>query len=692
MECRSLVSAEKSVPVSGLARLDVIGHLEHASVGDTIDVVGRFSRPQGPQNPGEFDFREFLRTSDVFVVVRCEEPEDVRMTHQAPRTWRGWQANLRRHAERLLADQLGERTAGVGTALLLGSRSGITDELKRAFSESGTMHILAISGANVGVLAGLLWLIARVIGCGRLATTAIVMTGIVGYGLLADSQPPVLRAVLMFAAVLSGRPWFRSTPLVNGLALAAIGVLIWNPAHLFDVGAQLSFLAVAALIWAPSWFAGRWRNLFAPTADGDDSPVRSSWPWRVASRSLVTGVVTLAAIRLFTVPMTVARFHLFSPVGLIVNLLLVPVVVVILWSGYALLMLGLVWPALSLPFAALFDRGLQWMLSLVESSAAIEWGHTYLPGPGDRWLWGYYACLAAVACGLPGNRLRRWGWRAMLAWLVGGLGLSLVPRTSDELRCTFLSVGHGLSVLVEMPNGTTLLYDAGQLQNGARARDVVQRAMWERGLRRIDALIVSHADVDHFNGVPGLVRTTPVGEVLMHPTFLDFGQESVRLTCDRLAERHVPMRLIWAGDRLMLDGRVSVRVRHPGANERDRLDNANSLVLEIEHAGRRILLTGDLEQQGLRSLLRQPRQPQDVLLAPHHGSLNANTRALADWSGAQWVVVSGGRNDPSERLRAVYEPAGRVLSTAECGAVTVVISGDGSLRCTPLNKPGSWVY
>ena len=151
---------------------------------------------------------------------------------------------------------------------------------------------------------------------------------------------------------------------------------------------------------------------------------------------------------------------------------------------------------------------------------------------------------------------------------------------------------------------------------------------------RIDALVISHADIDHFNGVPGLSRTTPIGEVLVHPSFLDFDQESVRLTCDRLATRKVPIRNIWAGDRLMLDGRVSVVVRSPDVNERHSLDNANSVVLDITYANRRILLTGDLEQVGLRQLLRQPPSKTDVLLAPHHGSLNANTSDLARWSTA----------------------------------------------------------
>jgi len=682
LDCSALVSGDKLIPVSGLARVDVSGHLLHARTGDSVDLVGRFSLPSAPANPGDFDFPEFLRTRGIHVVVRCEEPDDVRVTQSAGQSIRSWLAQWRSQAERMLAENLSERTAAVGTALLLGTRSGISDNLRNAFAESGTMHILAISGANVGVLAGLLWIVARIIRVGRTQTALLVLAGIVAYALIADAQPPVLRAVLMFLAVIAGRPWFRTTPLVNGLAVAALGILIWNPSHLFDVGAQLSFLAVGALIWAPSWIPFRWRRGLIGVADDHDRSSWSIWLWQPASRSLAVGTGTLAAISLFTIPLVIARFHVVSLVGLVVNLLVAPLVVVILWSGYGLLVVGLLFPAAATPFASTFDLGLRLLLDIVERSAAVPGGHFRAAGPSDLWLVVYYACLLAVACGLPGERLRRWGWGALLTWTVAGLGYSLVPHRPGELRCTVLAVGHGLAVMLEMPNGQTLLYDSGQMQNGRRASDVVQQTLWDRNLTRVDAVVLSHADVDHFNGIPALVRSIPVGEVFVHPSFLDFDQEAVRLTCDRLAQRKIPIRTLWAGDRLLLDGNVEIRVLHPVADAREPLDNANSVVLAIEYAGRRILLTGDLEQQGMRALLRQPALATDVLLAPHHGSIRANTPTLAAWARPGFVIVSGSHDDRIDRLREVYGPLTSVVSTDGSGAISLRITPTGEMSST----------
>lgn len=679
VQCAELLSCSETMPVSGDVRLEVTGHLLHAGVGDIVDIVGRFGRPAPASNPGGFDVRAYLRNFKLLTVVRCGEPDDVRVLQSAADDWRRWQGRLRKHAERLIGTSLSEQTAPVGLALLLGARTNIPDELATAFAESGTMHILAISGANVGILASLLWLIAEVAGLRRAATAVLVLAGILGYAFLADAQTPVVRGVLMFIAALSGRPWRRSAGPANALSLAALGVFVWNPAHLFELSAQLSFLAVGALIWATTWLPRFWFS--APSlATGADSP--GSYLGFRLQRLGYTAMVAigmLAAVWLFTLPLGLARFHLFAPIGFLANAVLSPLVALVLSSGYALLVAGLLVPAAALPFAWAFDTTLAAMLWLIERAAAVPGGHYYAAGPGEGWLIGYYLFLALGVAGWPGSRLRVWGWRALGLWAVSGLGLSFVPTNPGELRCSFLSVGHGLAVLIEMPNGRTLVYDAGRLQDGRRAADTVQQALWQLGHDHIDALVVSHADIDHFNGVPKLARTARIGTAFMHRTLLDFEQAAVRGLCDALAREQTPIRLAAARDRLQLDPDVVVQVIQPEHDAADSLDNANSLVLEIEYAGRRILLTGDLEQQGLRRLLERPSRNVDVLLAPHHGSPNANPRALAEWANAEFVVVSGGRKDAAASLRTTYEGA-QVLSTAVHGAVSFVVTSDGKLR------------
>lgn len=682
VECHELIGGSQRTSVSGLVRVEVVGALPGFGAGDLVDVVGSLARPRGPGNPGGFDFRSFLRSQGVHATVRCPESDDVRLVRSGRVFWRRWQGAMRTAAENLLRRRLSRQTEPLGLALLLGTRTAIPEELRLAFTESGTMHILAISGANVGILAGLLWGLARLVGLGRFGTTTLILGGVLGYSFLADAQPPVLRAVLMVVALVSGGAWHLRMPLANSLALAVLGVLIANPAHLFDTGAQLSFLAVAGLLWSPrlvDWFRD-WRSR------QDETPLlvepEGWWPGvlRWSRRTLLRATLTLAAVWLFTLPLGMARFHLVSPVGFVANLLLAPLSVAVLWAGYLLLTLGLLVPWLGIPLGWGYDLGLRLLIAVVQGAAAVPWGHLYVPGPSETWLAGFYVLLA----GLVVFRRRPWGeWcctRGLLLWIVVGLAVALKPAPAGELRCTFLSVGHGLAVLVDLPNGKRLAYDVGQMENGPAAAAALQQQVWGRGLPRIDCVILSHSDSDHYNGVTTLVRTVPVGEVLMHSTFLDFSQLPVRDTCEQLTRAGIPLRLTWEGDQIWLDRSVQIEVLHPARGRSYPSDNAASLVLSIEYAGRRILLTGDVEKQGLQSLLSLPPRRADVLLAPHHGSRVANPASLAHWAQPSLVVVSGGPRDGRSRLVDTYGPDCQILSTHDAGAITLTIDAQGQLR------------
>jgi competence protein ComEC len=343
---------------------------------------------------------------------------------------------------------------------------------------------------------------------------------------------------------------------------------------------------------------------------------------------------------------------------------------------------GLLLPWLAPVAAWVFDGTIALLIDVVAWSAATPLGHLYLPGPPHGWLIGWYSLLVVASDLIRLPIPHRWVWRLLALWTACGLAWGLRPAERGDLKCTFLSVGHGCAVLLELPDGTTLLYDAGTLGSGQRAQRAVQEALWSAGRSRLDAVIISHADVDHFSGVAGLLETVPTGEALFAQSFLDFEQSSVRSLCESAARAGVPLRLLWQGDRLRADPNVLIDVLHPPCGKGDALDNANSVVLHVRYAGRTILLTGDLEDSGLQALLSLPAEPVDVMLSPHHGSRDANPPELAAWARPKFVVASAGAPGVVKALTPIYEPYGVVLSTAESGAVTVVIGPDGELSVT----------
>ena len=489
----------------------------------------------------------------------------------------------------------------------------------------------------------------------------------------------------MAGVMLAGRPWNRRASLVNSLAVAAILLLLWNPAQLFQVGPQLSFLAVLAIAAAASFLWNSHEENEEPDADPADLPSeRAAAIRRIVDRPLKwlgEGYVITAAIWVFTLPLVSARFHLASPVGFLINVLLMPIVVVVLWSGYCLLFCGLLLPPLVPVFATVFDTGLWAFLGLVNIAGEFRFGHWYVPGPENWWLTGFYALLFAAALGQRLPQVSKWRAPLMLGWMCLGLAVAIWQPWGERLRCTFLSVGHGCAIVVETPDGRTFLYDAGQLHDSRRTERIVENALWDMGISRLDGVIISHADVDHFNAIPGILEKIPIDRVFVSPTFLKFQQPAVAAVCEELAASGVPIQLVGADDQFLLAKQLRMRVLQPAADSQHENDNANSVVVAIDYGGRRILLTGDLEEAGLETLLARERLKADVILSPHHGSPRANTPELAAWCRPDWVIVSGGRarGNSLQKLRDVYGPTARVLSTWESGAVSVTIDAAGDL-------------
>jgi len=687
VECRALMNGGLAdQTVSGLARLSIDGRCDMLAIGDIVEVIGELVLPSSPSNPGEFDAGRWLRTQGLRCIVAVESVEAVRVIGRE-RTlldqFTVFRSKCRRRAENLIARQLSPRTAAVAQSLLLGSRVDLDQDLRRAFAESGTLHVLAISGMNVGLLWSWLWMICRGLRCSSTLSLIAVLGLLPAYAILTDANPPVVRATIVAVVLAYGQLAGRGGSAWNSLALAALFVLAWNPSDLFNSGAQLSFLAVIAILITLSFL----RPLRGALIIADE-PLSGSPRWRIGLAWLVRKICESyamgAAIWIVTSPLIASEFHLVSPIGFVLNVLLSPLIVVMFWFGYSFLLLGLISPLLFGWLGTPFDLTLGWFLSAVEAAARVDLGHVYVSSPPTWWLIGFYVLTLACAMVDRWRGRLHWSPRGCLGWIVLGLALAWWLPARGGLTCTVVSVGHGLSVLVECPNGRTLLYDAGGMLGGSRVARTVEGVLWSAGGMRLDALVVSHADADHCNAIPELTEVLPTGTLFVHRTFLDWSQPPVAAALDKATTAGMSIRLIAAGQSLSLDPGVSIRVLHPASDFHATEDNPNSVVLCIEFSGRRIVLTGDLEREGLERLLHSPHIDADVLLAPHHGSLKANPPDLARWATPEWVIASSSDRAVAERLASRYGPETCVLSTAQHGAVRCHITPEGELHVEPF--------
>jgi competence protein ComEC len=295
---------------------------------------------------------------------------------------------------------------------------------------------------TVGILAGLVWLVCRLLSLSPRKSTLLAMAAVLGLAVVSGGRPPIVRATVFLGIASMGLLASRQSHANNILAIAAMVILAWNPSDLFDVGTQLSFLAVMGMLMSAGWRAPRAdRTQLAIDESQLDSRLRQALAWM--ANFLGSYLSLMLGIWLLTGPLIAARFHLISPIGMLLNIFLIPLVVAVLWSGYLLLLVGWLVPMAAFLFAVPLEAGLTFLLGVVQWGAGVHLGHLYVAGPPNWWLGGYYLLLAGLyVFRLRIDRPRFTGGLLLLCWTAIGLGIAAWPMSPRGLRATFLSVGH----------------------------------------------------------------------------------------------------------------------------------------------------------------------------------------------------------------------------------------------------------
>ncbi|HEY2762184.1 MAG TPA: ComEC/Rec2 family competence protein, partial [Pirellulales bacterium] len=575
----------------------------------------------------------------------------------------------------LLSKYLDPEQARLAQAILLGQREDVDRATNEAFVETGTVHILCIAGLHMGIVA---WLLFLSVGwMPRRWAIICVMATTGAYMLLTTAQPPVIRATLLIWIVCLGMLLGRFRFGLNSLALAGLALLVINPSDLFRTGVQLSFVSVGILIWAGERF---FKDV---ELDPLDRLIAATRPWPQRAMRKVRhyfgeifwiGAVLWVAI----VPLVMYRFHVFSPVSLVLNVVLIPVVTVIMGTGLGVLVFG----AWLTPVAAMFgwicnsclmflDRAVKWS---VELPAARLW----VVGPNAIWLGVFYLALAAMILAPRWMPPLRWRTALLGAWCGVALLMAAPKAPADgELRCTFIAVGHGGGELLEMPGGKTLLYDAGKLGQPEGGAQSISCYLWSRGISHLDAVVISHADTDHYNSLPELLKRFSVGIVYASPVMFKEKSKALVALRECIERSGTKLANVYAGDRLGTDGGVSIDALHPPPDGVDGNDNANCVVLSVQYRGRKLLLTGDLGSPGMEMVMNDARLDYDVVQAPHHGSSYNDPEDFSKWTKPKWVFISGNLLDGNIARQIYADHGAKVLNTADCGAITATIDAEG---------------
>ena len=710
----TLRTTDPSISVTGHIRVSVDAVGLDLCLGQAVQLTGTLYAPGGPRNPGARDWARWYRYQGLAAGMRIEAAAHVVPLPEPVSWWPRVVRSLRTSARATLfepyADIEAEETTRLLDVMVLGQRSAADRKLNEAFLRAGGMHFLAVSGFHVGVLAGAVWwLMRRVRDCGRRPTAITMIAVATAYAFVAEPNAPILRATVAVICLAIAQATGRPACLLNWLALAAGAILLVNPLELFRPGFQLSFVLVTSLVVVlprrlPQPFTGTWTT--APPRDAQ------TWPqlvWLKFTR-LIGGLLLVCIFCwLMAFPLVALHFGRLAPWGILGTLLItLPVMATIILS-FITVLTGTLVPPLGTLFAfplRWISDGLLWTVARFEHlpGAIVERN----PAPAALVIVTYGALLtwtllrhrrppepavtrqARASRPLVSTRtlisstvttLLILAW---LAWLVlPGAG----PGPGTTLQV--LSVGNGNTVLLTTPDRRAVVFDVGTHMN-TDAGEVAADALRALGIRDLDAVLISHANFDHYSGLPTLLASVPTSRWAASPYFVPRGREEGPI--DRLlaalpsGARHPD--LLRSGDRFKLRDVTLDVLWPPDGLDRSWTSNNRSLVVRATVAGRRLLITGDIAQDAMAALLVMTRDGRldlqaDVLLAPHHGAVSAGiTPEFYAAVQPQVVVISADRTRPrlAARLIAAIDPACRVISTGVSGAVIIRVLPDGQLE------------
>lgn len=700
---RFLVSAEKiegvdgDMPVSGIVSVLVRQPALEVAAGDRVELFGWMSCPKGPANPGSVDYALIARRKGILVEMTCKYAANVTVLSHDNNRYR-WFAWLRRRARSALLDQTfpGDMPGSqLLSAMVLGQRSAVKADLNDAFIRTGTVHYLSVSGAHVGMLVSVVWLAGFVLGSSRRTCAAWALVLATTYALVAEPRPPILRATVMAdffcLAVLLRRPVRTG----NWLALSMLILLSLDPMQLFSAGFQMSYATVLAIIYiSPQVHALGSKAVHRVLRQDDpllmaDVQMRLNPSWRRRLGYLVARVTgTWLAISVSAWMMgalwTAYHFGQFTLWGWLNSTLILPFVWLTLVLGLAKTIVSTLMPVAAPLVAWPLTKITEALIGLVHGLSALPGSCVVTAEFGNGLL---LAGLVVACLWMARSWLRISGHSVTMAGLTFLVLVAwrLAPGGSSEtLRMYVLSVGSGATSVIRLPNGKTLIYDIGSYPPFDIERSILRPLLARERVYGIDAVVLSHPNLDHFCGLPDLIERRSVGPVFASDHFAHLASSrsaAGRLMSD-LQQKGVSWQTIHRGDRLTGAGDVVMEVLWPPTRQEYPIFEANdsSVVLRITHAGYRLLLTGDIEEQAQQHLLATCDLKADVLILPHHGGVGAATNDFIQAVDPTYCVRSSSqRNQFTTNGLLQFVGNRQYLNTADDGAVQIELA-PGELR------------
>ncbi|MDE7342370.1 MAG: DNA internalization-related competence protein ComEC/Rec2 [Lachnospiraceae bacterium] len=656
-------------------------------MGSYVRVQGKLYAFDGATNPGEFDARRYYQILDI--QARIRNTVIVEETASYDRFREGLY-RLRTYLSALLDVCFEEKDASIMKAILLGEKGGLDEETKKLYQLSGIIHILSISGLHISIIGMGLYKMLHKVRCPGIINVILSISLMYCYGVMTGMSISAYRAIMMFGIHIAAGLFGRTYDMLTAMAIAAISVLLRQPLYLYHSGFLFSFGAILAI------------GIFLPVIE-ENSPKglhffgSKSFDGKLAHSCKLAGCIhgavsqtgklmsTSLAVSIVTLPVYLCFYYEYPLYSLFLNVLLLPGMGLILSDG----MFSLVTAMYALPLGRYAAAPAHFLLAFYEFCCNLTLRmpeSRNILGRPENWQIVLYVLILCIAV----RYSHKWSRLLFWQWILLAL-LCITVRYRSGLQITFLDVGQGDCIYLADEKGAHYLIDGGSSSKSDVGTYQILPFLKEEGADALDAVFVTHMDIDHYNGLLMLVEEMVQNGVMIENLILpDIGAGSrgeAYAELEALAlQRGISVHYIHRGETLCR-GSIKFTCLHPekGAEQES---NEASVVLYLEYGAFSALFTGDLEGSGEEAVRQQLESLMPagggitVLKVAHHGSRNSTNEAFLETVSPKLALISAGKNNryghPHEELMTRLEQAGcHIYQTKESGAVTIRVTQGG---------------
>ena len=676
---------------SGTIRVQVDEWVLTMKAGDYIQAYCWLDRFKPATNPGQFDTAKYLARKNVFIAASVKSRDGIELLERSGAgIFTKIKRKLRETATQALLGNLSteDRNRGLLQALLLGYRSDIDSATYRAFRKTGLLHFISLSGLHLGILAGIVWWLCKTMGLMKPTRAIICIIAIGIFLLIVPPRAPTLRAAIICWVFCASFFFRRKSNPLNTLSFAAIILLLIRPTQVFEAGWQLSFTSVLGIIlFADSIHFFLYEKIMEHPWQSKKTKAKPFWRIIAKPGPYVLRLFSVGfAAWLGGAGILLYHFYTINPLTSIWTVIVFPLVAVMLTVGYLKIILSFLLPTVASVLGVIVTGSAELLIWIVECIAHLDVSQILIGHVSLAPIILYYCFVLFVAFAYFRRPLiKKAICTTMVLALVIFLGTTKWQRTHrDNLVMTCLDVGHGQAILAQLPGKANILFDAGSLYKNDIGRRIVTAFLNYSGISKIDAIIISHNDVDHINAIPAIVEHCRIGTVYANEAFINSKDEwgTVKFLRNWLNQNGLEIEPL--GKNLNISKRVNIKILWPNEKicQNEQLgDNDKSAVLLIEFAGNEILLCSDIEKFAQRQLLQFfPNLKPEVIVVPHHGSANTLEHNFLEKLKANILLYSCSRSQYKRQQKTRQENKPKAFYTASDGAITVCLEKDGIVK------------